>query len=98
MFYYLIGLITGLFFGYLLKIITDVLNKGFKVRLFGYEISINKTRKAEVVNMDEKKSVDPKSTENKCEVCNDEDMFVAGTKNLIPCPECNRNRSRFKTL
>jgi hypothetical protein len=96
-----IGLIMGGFLGYTLNNIIKRLNAGCRLKIVGYNVYIGKEKIEEdpkVIKM-EKKEKDPaaaKVENEKCKTCNNEDMYIKGTKNLIPCPKCKRNSNKFR--
>lgn len=92
----IIGLVAGVFAGYYINNLIRVFNEGMKLNVLGYEIRINKNKESSVREIKEKKQPISEVKTNKCELCNGEDMFIKGTKNLIPCPECKKNQDKFK--
>jgi len=87
-----LGLIVGLMIGYELnKQMKDMKNRGI-INVFGLEVKFSG------VNTEIKNKIKLTADKSKCDLCNGEDMFIAGTKNLIPCPECKRNGNKFKKL
>ncbi|KPH76054.1 hypothetical protein [Oceanobacillus caeni] len=48
-YYFVIGLISGLFFGYLICSFTHLVKKGINIKLFGYELNIQKNDRIEVI-------------------------------------------------
>ncbi|MYL45081.1 hypothetical protein GLV94_05450 [Virgibacillus halodenitrificans] len=94
-----IGLITGLLIGYKLNDLIKLLSSGIEFKIFAYKMYISKREKSHVVNIGEKKKQAAHPTiKTECATCKNEDMFIAGTKNLIPCPDCKRNASKFKRI
>lgn len=94
----IIGIILGAIIGYKLNNFIKKLNKGIGLKILGYDLYIGKGKKADIVpikNNKKKKATAMNLDKNKCSTCNDEDMFIAGTKSLIACPECKRNSNKF---
>ena len=54
MFYFVIGVVTGLFIAYLISFFIQLINKGIDIELFGYSFRIHKA--VEVVRSKNKKS------------------------------------------
>lgn len=98
--FFIIGLIIGAVIGYKINDFVSKLNKGMEFKVCGLTVSIIKQEEIEdtVVDMKtQKPSPVPQSkNEGQCEVCKGENMYIAGTKNLIPCPECGNNKEKFK--
>ena len=96
----IIGLILGSVIGYKLNDLIKKLNNGINIKILGYNIYIGRNEKTSNVIKMEKKEKSPttiKVENKKCETCNGEDMFIKGTKHLIPCPKCKRNANKFKS-
>jgi len=100
----ILGLIVGVIVGYKINDIKRKLNNGINFNVCGLTVSINKEEEKEnsVVDIKDKKTEKPspapkKKNQGQCEVCEGENMYIAGTKNLIPCPGCGRNKEKFKT-
>ncbi len=100
----IIGLTIGAFIGYKINDFVRKLNNGMEFKVCGLTVSINKQEEKEetVVDIKDKKTQKPSpvpqnKNKGQCEVCEGENMYIAGTKNLIPCPECGRNKEKFKT-
>ncbi|WP_068672260.1 hypothetical protein [Oceanobacillus sp. Castelsardo] len=55
-YYFALGLISGLFFGYILCISVNMVKKGININLLGYELKIQKSNKIEVVEPKKKYS------------------------------------------
>ncbi|WP_096269423.1 hypothetical protein [Paucisalibacillus globulus] len=91
----LIGIVLGIYIGYKLNDLIRKLNIGIEFKILGLKVTIGKPKKAPVVDIAKKKKK-VTSVKSKCVTCNDEDMFIAGTNNLIPCPKCKRNSDKFK--
>lgn len=87
-----LGLIVGLMIGYELNKYAKDFKKRGNINIFGLEV------KFAGVTPEVKKKTKVTAAKNKCNLCNGEDMFISGTKELIPCPECKRNKNKFKTL
>lgn len=98
----IIGIILGIFAGYKANDLIKKLNEGIEIKLFGYNLQIGKSQKADIVQIDKKQQSKTKKApamsldKNKCSTCNNEDMYIAGTKSLIPCPKCKKNVNKFK--
>jgi len=48
-YYFVIGLMSGLLFGYLLCSFIYLVKKGINIKLFGYELNIRKNDRVEVI-------------------------------------------------
>lgn len=48
-YYFAIGLMAGLFFGYLICSFVHLIRKGININLFGYELNIQKNDRIEVI-------------------------------------------------
>jgi len=98
----LIGLIIGAGIGYKLNDLVKKINNGIHIKILGYNLYIGREsfKPSNVVKIDKKEKVaaKPKVDDDKCETCNDEDMYIKGTKNLIACPGCKRNADKFKKI
>lgn len=67
--------------------------------MFGYTINVTKemqekSGESDLLKIQPKKQKAPSSN---CDLCSGEDMFIKGTKSLIPCPKCNRNKNKFRS-
>lgn len=83
----IIFVVISLYIGYKLHELKIKLQTGMEFKICGLDVVIGKPQKSEVVDI--KKTV-------KCKTCNDENMYIKGTKHLIPCPKCKRNEKKFK--
>lgn len=95
----IIGIIIGSIIGYQINNLIEKLDDGCHFKILGYNIYIGRnTKSSNVVKMEkkEKASVTIEVDNEKCKTCNNEDMFIKGTKHLIPCPKCKRNANKFK--
>lgn len=95
----LIGIIIGSIIGYQTNNLIKRINEGIDLKIFDFQINIGRNKKtSNVVKMEKKEKAPAKiKVENKkCETCNNEDMYIKGTKNLIPCPKCKRNSEKFR--
>jgi len=93
----IIGLILGSVIGYKLNDLIKRLSNGINIKMLGYHIYVGRNRKtSNVVKLENKEKEPAKIKVAKCETCNNEDMFIKGTKHLVPCPECKRNAKKFK--
>ena len=95
MIFLFIGILIGYLIGYKINNLVRKLNEGITYKLFGYSIYIERKQKTPVVKMQPKKKKAPAMKLDSCETCNNEDMFIAGTKHLIACPKCKRNSNKF---
>lgn len=97
------GLIMGGFIGYTLNDTIKKLNDGCRLKAGCYTLYVEreKTQPSQnFVTMKKTKESIPVDGDNnkKCNTCEDEDMYLKGTKHLIPCPKCKRNANKFKKL
>ena len=94
----LIGLIFGIYIGYKANDIIKKLQNGIDIRIKSYQFTFGKIEKAPVVPIKSQHKENTPKKKPKCKTCNNEDIFIKGTKNLIPCPECKRNAGKFKNV
>jgi len=97
----MVGLIFGIILGYKINhYINKIKNNGIKFKILGLPVVIGHVQKESTTQkkQPQKKNNVKELKVPKCATCNDEDMFMKGTKNLIPCPECKRNANKFKKV
>lgn len=95
-----LGIIVGVMLGYELNHYISKARKKGSINIFGFEITLSgyPVKNEKQPDPIQRKTAIKKSVNKKCHLCNGEDMFIAGTKNLIPCPECKRNANKFKKM
>jgi hypothetical protein len=87
--WFIVGFIIGMAGMYKLNRLTEIIKVNFS--LMGYGQSGNQAVTVDKVVDIKKKDASIKDT---CEFCNDEDIFIAGTKSIMPCPKCKRNAKK----
>jgi hypothetical protein len=89
--WFIFGLIFGMFAMY--KIVTIYEKVKVNYALMGFDLTStrNKVDKENVVKIVKAK---PIISNNSCEFCNDEDIYIAGTKDIMPCPKCKKNTKK----
>ncbi|MUK89177.1 hypothetical protein GMD78_12415 [Ornithinibacillus sp. L9] len=71
------------------------------MQIVGLNISVKSVKETTEIPKNEKsnkKTIRVKVNDQDCDLCKGEDMFIAGTKNLIPCPNCKRNTNKFNKI
>jgi hypothetical protein len=98
---FILGLVAGLFI--MSKVQKFKKINVFKFRFMGYDFQISKagSKEANVVEYKKKEvkvkkepapvKEEVKTSADACDFCNNEDIFIAGTKSVMPCPKCKRN-------
>jgi Zn finger protein HypA/HybF involved in hydrogenase expression len=102
---FILGLVAGLFI--MSKVQKFKKINVFKFRFMGYDFQISKagSEEANVVEYKKKEvkvkkepapvKEEVKPSADACEFCNGEDIFIKGSKSIMMCPKCKRNKDKI---